>query len=184
MKFQDSSKLFFTSDLHLFHDNCIKYCNRPFVNVDEMNSTIIANWNNKIKPDDSVFLLGDLSFGKPEQTETILKELNGNIYLIRGNHDHPGKLYSLSKYFTFERDLVTIEVPDVDIQRGFQPIVLCHYALLSWDRQHYGSWMLHGHAHGNISFQAGVKRLDVGVDVHNFTPISYQEIKDIMNMSK
>ena len=184
MKFQDSSKLFFTSDLHVFHENIIKYCNRPFADADEMNSTIIANWNNKVSPTDSVFLLGDLSFAKPEQTEIILKQLNGNIYLIRGNHDHPAKLYSLSKYFTWERDMATIEVLDPDAARGYQAIVLLHYPLARWDRQHHGSWSLHGHCHGTYPFRSGVKQLDVGVDCHNFTPISYQDIKDIMNGDK
>jgi calcineurin-like phosphoesterase family protein len=174
-----TSNVFFVSDLHVFHSNIIKYCNRPFVDADEMNETIVANWNSKVGQRDNIFLLGDVSFANSDRTEEVLKRLNGNIYLIRGNHDHPRNIGKLGKYFTWERDLATIEIPDTDYKTGYQPVVLSHYPMERWDRQHHGSWMLHGHCHGTLPFNPSLKRLDVGVDVHNFTPISYSEIKTI-----
>lgn len=179
-----TDNILFCSDPHFFHSNIIKYCKRPFDSVEEMNETIIQNWNNKVGPNDNIFLLGDVSFANSSRTEEVIKQLNGNIYLIRGNHDHPRNIGTLGKYFIWEKDLTTIEVPDTDQESGYQIIVLCHYAMLNWDRKHHGSWQLFGHAHGTQVYNPKLKQLDVGVDCHNFTPISYQEIKTIFNSTK
>ena len=83
-------KDFFTSDPHFYHTNIIKHCNRPFANAEEMNAELIKRWNSKVKPGDRIFVMGDLFFGpvrSREQVEGILKQLNGNIVLIKGNHD-------------------------------------------------------------------------------------------------
>ena len=76
-----------TSDLHLGHDNIIKYCNRPFQSVEDMDSTLINNWNTTISTSDDVLFLGDLAMADKEQTITYFNKLNGNIVFIRGNHD-------------------------------------------------------------------------------------------------
>lgn len=73
------------SDLHLNHANIIKYCGRPFRNVEEMNATLVGNWNRVVKEDDTVFFLGDLAFGRDPLS--WLEELNGHIVLIKGSHD-------------------------------------------------------------------------------------------------
>lgn len=78
---------FYTSDLHLGHNNVIEFENRPFKDLDEMDKSIIQKWNNKVSKGDSVYILGDLSFYKGEKTNEILRQLNGNKYLITGNHD-------------------------------------------------------------------------------------------------
>jgi calcineurin-like phosphoesterase family protein len=57
-------------------------------------------------------------------------------------------------------------------------IVLCHYPFAEWDRKHYGSWHLHGHSHGNYHGQGLI--YDVGVDTNNFTPVSLEQITEIM----
>lgn len=167
--------IWFFSDPHYFHKNVIKFCNRPFLSVEQMNYTMLERYNEKVKPQDIVYFLGDFSFGTVEQTEEILKQLNGNIHFCRGNHDRP--LNNLHKYFVSVFDLKTISIKDDDAINGIQHIQLCHYPLLSFDRQHYGSWMLHGHQHNNIPFDPLVRRVDVGVDKWNFYPVSYEEIK-------
>jgi calcineurin-like phosphoesterase family protein len=146
-----------------------------------MNETMVENWNSVVGPQDNIFLLGDLAFAKPEITVEILKRLNGNIYLIRGNHDYHWNFKILDKYFVWIKDLAEILVPDVDIQGGYRSITLCHYPLLSWNKISYSSWSLHGHTHGNIPYDPKFNRLDVGVDSHNFTPISYLQIKEIFS---
>jgi calcineurin-like phosphoesterase family protein len=165
----------FISDTHWFHQNIIKYCNRPFESVDEMNETLLTNWNAKVKPQDTVYFLGDFAFAPHDKVKAILDQLNGNLHLCRGNHDKP--LNSLHHYFTSVFDLKTIMIQDPTCINGVQPIVLCHYPLLTWDRQRYGAIHLHGHTHGNIKYDSKVKRIDVGVDNWNFTPVSYEEIK-------
>lgn len=181
--------IFFTSDLHAYHENIIRYCNRPFwkkglnsdgvfgdiPDVELMNETLLTNWNAKVKPQDTVYFLGDFAFADQTKVRSFLEQLNGNIYLCRGNHDKP--LNSLHKYFTDVFDLRTIKVPDETIAGGIRPVVLCHYPLLSFDRQRYGAFMLHGHVHSTKNELSGVKRYDVGVDANNFTPVSFEEIR-------
>ena len=83
----DGSKVFFTSDTHFYHGNIIRFCNRPFEDVEMMNETIISNWNNTVGLDDTVFHLGDFCLGGSAEWTKILDRLNGKIYLILGNHD-------------------------------------------------------------------------------------------------
>ncbi len=81
----DGDRLFFTSDTHFNHTNILQYCNRPFKTVDQMNETIITNWNNVVGPDDVIFHLGDFCLGGAEEWNKILDRLNGRIYLVLGN---------------------------------------------------------------------------------------------------
>ena len=79
--------IYFISDTHFNHENIIKYCNRPFKNIKEMNQAIIENWNEVIKEDDVVYHLGDLALGRKEDIYEITSKLKGVKYIIRGNHD-------------------------------------------------------------------------------------------------
>lgn len=81
-------KFFITSDTHFNHANIIKYCNRPFSSVEEMNEALIKNWNEVVSNDDTVLHLGDVALGNKEMAEAIIKRLNGKKILIMGNHDN------------------------------------------------------------------------------------------------
>jgi calcineurin-like phosphoesterase family protein len=174
-----NQNILFTSDNHFFHKNIIKYCNRPFVDAEEMNETLITNWNNKVGPNDTIFHLGDFGFGKPDKLESILKKLNGNIYLIKGNHDHT-ITSGLHKYFAGVYDMLIIQVPDKDRPDGWQYIHMMHYPMMSWDRMSYGAWQLHGHKHSIRPRINSEFRFDVGVDAWNYSPVSYNEIKQLL----
>ena len=78
---------YYISDLHIGHDNAIKYDGRPFADINEMNNTIIANWNDRVQHDDTVYILGDFIWGKENEWQPIVEMLSGNKVLIRGNHD-------------------------------------------------------------------------------------------------
>ena len=80
-------KIFVIADTHFFHENIIKYCDRPFSSVEDMNNTIIKNWNEVVSNDDIVLHLGDVSLGKKEETAKIIRKLKGRKILIKGNHD-------------------------------------------------------------------------------------------------
>ena len=86
-------KLYVTSDTHFNHKNIIKYCNRPFNDVYEMNETLINNWNSVVTPEDIIYHLGDFGFGTKEELQEIFDRLNGYKYLIMGNHDRKSKTY-------------------------------------------------------------------------------------------
>ena len=172
---------FFTSDLHLSHSNVIKYCNRPFKNVDEMNEQIIQRWNKVVTPQDIVYIIGDVTFEKDEEKRIWhLNRLNGEKHLIRGNHDKIISGKTIKCFNSISDGLKEIKVPDIDGPGGNQHIVMCHYPLLTWNKGHYGSWMLYGHAHGTLKEDPNARRFDVGVDCWNFTPVSYQQVKEKM----
>jgi len=172
-----SSKTFFCSDLHLGHNNIIKYCNRPFANAYEMDNALIHNWNSVITPDDVVYYLGDFCFsprGVDEKVaENYLRRLNGHIHFIKGNHDKPAsKIYT--QFSSFHNCYLEIAVEGQDI-------TLCHYALRVFNKSHHGSWHLYGHSHGTLPDDPNSLSFDVGVDCHNYFPISLDQVKKIMS---
>jgi len=167
----NKNNTYFTSDTHFYHKNIIKYDNRPFNSIEEMNDTIINNWNSIVKPNDYVFHLGDFSFSNITLIKELLNKLNGIKYLILGNHDNISS--NLDEYFQYITNYMSINIQDEDNK---QQIILCHYPFIEWDRKHYGSWNLHGHCHGTLQTKIQ-NQLDVGVNNHNYFPLSYDEVK-------
>ncbi len=79
-------KIFYIADTHFSHDNIIHFCERPFKNIDEMDETLINNWNAVVGDDDVVIHLGDV-FWRYDRAKVIAPRLKGTKLLIRGNHD-------------------------------------------------------------------------------------------------
>jgi len=155
--------IYFTADTHFGHKNICKYCNRPFSSVEEMDESLIENWNRCVKPADTIYHLGDFVFGNAERVQHYLRRLNGNKIFVRGNHDsHLHKVVDA-------RDVREIKVEQ-------QYIFLSHYAHRVWDKSHHGSWHLYGHSHGTLPMYGN--SLDVGVDVWAFAPVSFEQIKE------
>ena len=148
--------------MHFDHHNVIKYCNRPFQNVEEMNETITRNWNNTVNKQDEVYILGDISFNNADK---YLERLNGRKYLIRGNHDNKTKK---SEYLTWIKDY-----HELKYNGAF--FILFHYPIEEWNGYFRESIHLHGHQHNKEAVTAE-RRIDVGVDAWNFTPISITQI--------
>lgn len=165
-----TANYFFTSDLHFYHDNVIQYSNRPFKDVTEMNEALIANWNSVVKTTDVIYVLGDVALCKPDLATSIVKRLNGTKHLLFGNHD---------KNLRKNSDFLALWASAQDykeIKIHKQPIALMHYQMNVWNCSHHGSWHLHGHCHGEGEHITN--SLDVGVDVWNYTPVSFDEIKE------
>ena len=161
---------FFTSDTHFYHENIIKYCDRPFNSVYEMNEFIIEKWNKIVKVGDTVYHLGDFAFCRPNQLIELLNRLNGNIRLVYGNHDKEIKnKKGLQSHFEWCKMYHTIN--------GAIPIILFHYPMLSWDRQAHNSIHLFGHVH-NTPFNVDLPKnmFNVGVDVNGFAPVHIDSI--------
>lgn len=173
------SRIFFTADLHLGHSNIIKYCHRPFQTVEEMNEKLIENWNDTVSDKDDIYVVGDFAFMGTKHAEEILRRLKGRKYLLRGNHDKSLNETMTLKYFGWIKDYYVLKVQERNNQT--QKIVLFHYALRTWDSAHYGAWNLYGHSHGNLKNDSESLSLDVGVDCHNYRPISFEEVKKIMS---
>lgn len=135
---------YYIADTHFGHKNVINFEHRPFKNIDEMKEKYIEIWNKKINRGDEVYILGDFSFYRGEETNEILKRLNGMKFLIKGNHDY---LYLTDK--NFDKSLF-VWIKDYDmIKDGDDKIVLFHYPIQVWNEQHHGSLHFYGHVHSN-----------------------------------
>ena len=174
--------IFFTSDHHFGHANIIKFSDRPFATVEEMDAELIRRWNEKVKPTDMVYHLGDVSMAKIDRTREILDQLNGTICLIKGNHDSAAMGYT--KRFHWVKDYYELNVDDDEAPQGKQKIMLMHYAMRVWRSDFRGTWHLYGHSHGSLPDKEDSRSFDIGVDCHNFYPLSYEEVKGIILKKK
>lgn len=154
---------FFTADQHFGHKNIIKFCNRPFSSVEEMDDELIKRHNEIVKPGDYVIHAGDFALAPRERAHIYISCLNGSHCFIRGSHDR----WMDSRYQEiWEKTINGIK------------LVVCHYAMRTWAASHYNSFHLFGHSHGNLPPYG--KSFDVGVDAHNFYPVSFDEVCEIM----
>lgn len=176
------TNIFFTADHHFGHANIIKFSERPFESLEQMNEELIKRWNERVGVNDTVCHLGDLSLGKPDFTKEILDRLNGNIHLIKGNHE--GATLTYPKRFESIRDYHELKIDEPENKNGKQKIILFHYGMRTWNGSHNGTWQLYGHSHGTLPDDETALSFDVGVDCHNFYPISYEEVKEIMKRKK
>jgi len=83
--------VYFTSDLHFGHvskkGGIIAYCQRPFLNIAEMDNNLISNWNSVVKADDHIYVLGDFAMCGGDKIVNYIESLNGTIHFIKGSHD-------------------------------------------------------------------------------------------------
>lgn len=195
------SRIFFTSDLHFYHSNVIGYCNRPYESVEEMNEALITNWNSVVGPDDTVYCLGDLSLAiRP--IELFSHRLNGKKFLVPGNHDWchpahpksktPAKLLAMQEKYQHHGWYV-LPIHHFIHLDGTTTVKLCHlpYKGDSTDERYHkyrlddeGEWLLHGHSHSSKDTYQKGRMIDVGVDAHNYTPVSLDKILEIIRSKK
>ena len=166
--------IYFTADTHFGHENVIRFCDRPFASAAEMDEALVQNWNDRVKGNDTVYILGDMFF-RSVNVEEVLKKLKGKKRLIVGNHDGSWmQKTDTSKYF--ESIDSFLETSD-----GQHSLTLCHYPMLSW-KHAMRSYMIHGHIHNDTSADfypliTGRERvLNAGVDVNGFVPVTFDEL--------
>lgn len=172
--------IYFSSDLHLNHKAVIYLSGRPFPNIDMMNHTLIDNINSTVGENDTLYLLGDISYrgSKATAEELIGKIRCKNIYLCKGNHDRK-----------YNPELFKEIVDYKEIHYGNELIVLMHYPLEEWKRSRHGSIHLHGHIHSKYGKyntkmrEKGIRRYDVGVDANNYKPVSIEDIVKFMSIT-
>lgn len=156
---------FYTSDSHYGHTNILRYCNRPYKNTHEMNRALIDNWNGVVKPEDTVYHLGDVAMGNRTVLE-LVKELNGHKILIKGNHDR--SLNVMKEYF----DEVYNEL---EIILNSRPVILKHKPIIGYFKQ----WrQVAGHVH--TRWQSRGRILNVGVDVWNYFPVREEVVVETL----
>ena len=182
----DLDKLFFTSDTHFFHENVINFCNRPFESNEQQTIELIKRWNEVVPKDGIVFHSGDLAWtGDIGRILSLVKSLNGTIYLISGNHDYQNKLdreVIKNIFRSYNGDFMDIANLLV-VKDNNQQMTICHYPMLYWPNN---AIMLHGHVHSGPKSTARdivpfhPMRYDIGVDNNNYYPISYKNLMNII----
>ena len=166
---------YYIADTHFGHDNIRRFSNRPFDSVEEMDKTIIENWNKKVKPDDDVYILGDFAY-KGKDYRYYLKQLNGHKHLVIGNHDT--KTVNKSKGTNCFVEIENI----IEVNDNGKRIVLCHYPLVEWNGYYNGAYHFYGHVHNTFHNNTTCYARDmknaynVGVDVIGFAPCTFEEI--------
>jgi calcineurin-like phosphoesterase family protein len=170
-------KIWLTSDTHFGHLNILSYESetRPFKDINEMNETLIQNWNNVVADEDTIYVLGDFFMNTLETIDNILPRLKGKIILIRGNHDSKNRIKKYKEY--------GIEVKDLDyISYKGRFFILCHFPI---DNKEFIKMIVednsevifcYGHIHSNAPKGYVDGTYHVGVDTNNLTPISIQDI--------
>ena len=171
--------IFFTSDLHFGHKNIINSCKRPFETIEEMDETLIKNWNSRVKNGDIVYIIGDLFWGK-KPAKAYIPRLNGKKILIVGNHDSWLKNAVLSGDFECSGGLLEAKIQG-------KPITFCHYPMLEWrDSNEFGTknlgFLVFGHIHNNFYDEYSIlfqkpNALNAGVDVNGFMPVTFEELQ-------
>ena len=194
--------IWFTSDLHIGHKNiagptCSNWDSgyRTFDSIEEHDKTILDNINSYVEPDDTLYILGDITFKSKQHLSAIIARINcNNIHLLIGNHDNALRkirkdAHSYKTYTTFFNkvksinDYLKIKITQDTIPNPEQyRLVLFHYPIGSWDGMYRNSIQLHGHSHN--SYTPKGKQLDVGVDsayhlFNEYRPFSLQDIIDI-----
>lgn len=165
---------FFTSDSHFGHANIRVYepeSRGHFATTEDMDAALIQAWNKVVKYDDQVYHLGDFAFAPEDRVLRILDQLAGQKFLIFGNHDQKiRKSKALQQKFGWCREVHEDKYDD-------QRVIMCHFPMMVWNKSMHGSYMLHGHCHGNLRYPFKARILDVGVDNVGFEPITMREIK-------
>lgn len=183
---EELNNIFLTSDTHFFHKNILKYCNRPFKDIEEMNQCLIDNWNKKVPKDGLVFHLGDFAFGGFDKIRNIREQLNGKICLIKGNHDpknNSQNVSTLNEIF----DHVTYQMK---LKFDEYNVYLNHFPFLCYDGSYMKTIQFFGHCHTSKDKSLDMDKIrllnlfpnqyDVGVDNNNYSPISAKEAIEII----
>ncbi|HEX9058754.1 MAG TPA: phosphoesterase [Clostridia bacterium] len=154
------------SDMHFGHKNIILFEDRPFETVEEMDNTIIQNWNNTVDKNDKVFVLGDVSFYNKEKTSKIINRLHGHKTLILGNHDedHSPLWWSEAGFHEVYRF----------------PIIFEKFYILSHEPLYMSKNMPYANIHGHIHHLKYEDRqfFNVSVECVEYTPVNFKKIKE------
>ena len=177
--------IWFTSDTHFCHNQGFLYEPRGFTNSNDMNEAIIENWNKLVKPHDVVYHLGDTMLNDNIKGIECFKRLNGEIFLIWGNHDTQNRTNAL---FEACHGRIMGGWYAFIIKHGKQSIYLSHYPTLTanYDDKHFNQHVinLHGHTHQRTNWLHADNPFmyHVGLDSHNNTPVHIDEVlTDIRN---
>lgn len=177
-------KIFIIADTHFYHYNIIKYCNRPFSDVEIMNQKMIDEWNSVVSDNDIVFHLGDFGFGSREQLQNINSQLNGRKVLLKGNHDmRKGNQFWLDCGFDYvfkdkSKDLLELlNLFDItlNLELKYTSVILSHYPIQVNETE----LNIHGHIHNSpldTTMFSKDNHICISTELLNYKPIEIKEL--------
>lgn len=159
----------FISDTHFFHANILKFtgddgkCIRDFSDVTEMNERMVERWNGRVRHNDFVYHLGDVTFDYGKEFNNLMSRLNGQKRLILGNHD---KIKGTNLMDWFQK---------VDLWKGFKEYnFTATHIPLRLESLRGGAFNVHGHIHQNT--MEDPHYINVCVEQRNYAPVHIDEI--------
>ena len=170
-EYKHMSNIFICSDTHFTHANIIKYCNRPYSSVDEMNADMIEKWNSDVGSDDIVIHLGDFCFGNKEKVKNIFSQLNGKIDLVMGNHDRLKikDYYEIGFHKVYDRPIL------------FDNFFILSHEPIQWIKDGDVYANIYGHVHDMEMYKDYTKNTFCAcVERIGYTPINFDKIKSIL----
>lgn len=173
------SKVFFTSDTHFGHRNVLLFNPNRTVfgpDIEQMNQGLIDRWNSVVSNSDFVYHLGDFSMGAPKVLVDALRCLQGHIIIVRGNHDRSIKHLMRSGFEEAHKEL---SLTVLDGENNPHKVFLKHkppYNRQDWQTETGCEWYLHGHIHELYARRD--KLINVGVDVSDYYPLTFQQLLD------
>lgn len=166
---------YYTGDLHFGHNNVLRFDNRPFKDIDEMDRVLIENWNSRITKNDQVYILGDVAFHNEKPYSWYLSQLKGQKHLIVGNHDR-----KLLKDNDAMQYFVSIDYY-LEITDEKKRLILSHYPIAEWNGFHRESYHLYGHIHNNTKdtyqyMKQFDRALNAGCMINGYMPVTFNEL--------
>lgn len=161
--------VWFTSDHHFNHANIIAYCSRPFASPSEMNERMIEEWNSRVEPSDTVYVVGDFFLGPIDDGLRIGQSLRGNRILVKGNHDR-------STATCFRAGFSQV-VGRLSLRLADGSLALLRHIPLETSALGGHDLQIHGHRHEGPRLVG--PHLNVCVDLWNFRPIAEDEIVEL-----
>jgi calcineurin-like phosphoesterase family protein len=190
-----TARYWLTADLHFGHANIIKYCSRPYSSVEEMNDDLVDRWNAAVRPQDTVYVLGDLCMGKLDETLPYIGLLQGTKLLVPGNHDRMFRCTGVKWRNAAARyEAAGIEVIEDRIKLNFDflTVLACHFPYAGdsgLEERHqdkrprdFGDYLVHGHTHGR--WRKNGRMVDVGVDAWGGSPVSFEDVAKLFRAAE
>jgi calcineurin-like phosphoesterase family protein len=144
-----------------------------------MDVHMIRAWNERVQPNDEVYHLGDI-FWNIETARRVLPRLNGNIKLIKGNHDWWLKRTDVSDAWMFDTKIEIID-PISRLNFNKTKIWMSHFPLRVWEGNFQGAMHVYGHCHGTIEKERLPRSMDMSVDVAGYQPWTIEEVWEKLN---
>lgn len=181
--------IYYISDIHFKDRSIFDKCSRPFISLNNMESAIISKWNEKVKDDDIVYVLGDIATDYDASSIEVFRKLNGHKHLIVGNHDHL-ILEDIKNSKIFE----TVKFIDL-IMDNNRKVCICHYPLMDWMEFNREGILVYGHIHNKTpenghayklmkDYYANLPAYNCGVDVCDFEPRTLDELKHLKEVNR